>query len=179
MKANPAIPFLLAAVAVLALPATAFSQVPAPSPQAPASESQQPKPDQKKAHRVWTNDDLGSSGSSADAHAVPATPAAASPSAKASAAGAQSDSAAPPPGGPPALADPKNIDQADKMLAWEDRDIAAQEETVAKLQKELDDAPPDRKEALQRALQQRQRILAETRQEKKALAEKKEALQKQ
>ena len=130
---------------------------------------------------MWTNDDLGSSGSSAaseDAQAAPAA-AAASPSVQGNVTSTKPGSAAGPrPGGPAVLTNPKNIDEANKMLAWEDRDIAAQEEGVAKLQKELEDAPPEGKEALQRTLQERQRILAETRQEKQALVDKKEALQK-
>ena len=63
------------------------------------------------------------------------------------------------------------------MIAWEGRDIEAQQATITQLQKELDAAPPEQREALQKSFQQRMQVLAETRKELEALQAKKEALQ--
>lgn len=176
MKTNPAIPLFIAATAVLACPAIAFSQAASPAQQSSTSEKQQPSPDPKKPRKVWTNDDFSSAGAPSSAAADQPQHASANASPKQDSHDAKPDAQSPPPGGPPALSDPKTIDEADKMIAWEDRDIAAQQETVAGLQKELEDAPPERKAAIQQTLQQHQRVLNETRQEKQALIEKKEKL---
>ena len=63
------------------------------------------------------------------------------------------------------------------MMSWENRDIEAQQETVAQLQKELDGAPPERREALQKLLQERMQVLAESSKELQALQAKKQELQ--
>lgn len=175
MRANPALPFFIAATAVLACPAIAFSQSASPAQQSSTSERQQPSPEPKKPRKVWTNDDLGSSRSSSDA-ADQSQQASANASSKPNPTNAKSAAQSPAPGAPPALSNPKTIDEADKMIAWEDRDLAAQEETVAGLQKQLEDAPPDQKAAIQRTLREHQRVLDETRQEKQALVAKKQKL---
>jgi hypothetical protein len=162
-----------------AAPGLASAQDSAPSSQPAASEKSESKPGPQKVHKVWTNDDLGSVRSPADTYTAEKearayiTPPAAKP--------ASSDDkpapATPHSGGPPALSNPKSVTEADSMIAWEGRDIEAQQGTIAQLQKQLDAAPPEQREALQKSLQQRTQVLAETQKELEALQAKKEALQ--
>jgi hypothetical protein len=80
--------------------------------------------------------------------------------------------------GPDALAHPKTADDADRMIAWEQRDIDSQQEYVDHLQEEMDHAPADQKEQLQKTLTDRQRTLADTRREQQQLIADKKLLQK-
>jgi hypothetical protein len=179
MRAKVSLAILIAATGVLAAPVLASAQVTAPNPQAAALEKQGRKPDPRKTHKVWTNDEMNSLRSPADTYAQEKeAQAAAAASAKAAPANKQPAPASPPQGGPPALANPRTADEADKMIAWENRDIAAQEEMVTSLRKELLEAPPERTEALQKVLQERLQVLAETRNEAEALKAKKKDLQK-
>lgn len=76
------------------------------------------------------------------------------------------------------LTNPKSLEEADKMIAWENRDIAAQEEFLVKVQKEIDEAPADQKDRLTKLLEDRTKILASTRTELKNLQTKKKAMEK-
>jgi hypothetical protein len=64
------------------------------------------------------------------------------------------------------------------MIAWEQRDIDSQQEFVDRLQTQLEQAPPDQKEHLQKSLAEHQQSLADTRQEQAALIAQKKLLQK-
>lgn len=64
------------------------------------------------------------------------------------------------------------------MIAWENRDIAAQEEFLEKVKQELDEAPADQKERLAKLVQERTQILANTRKELQNLQTKKQEFEK-
>jgi len=79
---------------------------------------------------------------------------------------------------PPALSNPKTLDEADKMIAWENRDIEAQQEFVDRLQKELRQAPVAQRARLQKLLEERTQILADVRKEQQALVAQRKELEK-
>ncbi len=161
---------ILASAAVLGLSAPAFAQ----------SNSQKKKPPAKQAkaapkpHKVWTDDEIGSLRSPANAYM----------DAKYSQADGAADSkeaAAPKPkphAASPALSNPKSVDDADKMIAWEKRDVDAQTEYVERLKKQIEEAPQEDKERLKKILQERIQILADTRGEMETLVQQKKELQK-
>jgi hypothetical protein len=78
----------------------------------------------------------------------------------------------------PALSNPKTVDDADKMIAWEKRDVDAQTEYVELLKKQIEEAPQEDKERLKKVLQERIQILADTRSEMETLVDQKKELQK-
>jgi len=137
-----------------------------------------------KPHKVWTDDDLGSLHRSsgvtvAQAHAESEMPKAQDAPDSAPVADAkkpQSKSALKT--GPDALAHPKTTDDAEKMIAWEQRDIDSQQEFVDRIQEQLDHAPADQKEHLQKVLAQHQQSLADVRREQQQLIADKKLLQK-
>jgi hypothetical protein len=132
-----------------------------------------------KPHKVWTDDDLGAIRSRGDI-TVAATQNPTIPTTDdnhAAAAPAKTPAAAQPKG-KAALSNPKTTEEADGMIAWEQRDIDSQQEFVDRLQAELEQAPPDQKERLQKSLAERQQYLADTRQEQQALIAQKKLLQK-
>ena len=168
---------ILATAAALGLSAPAFAQSNSQKKTPPAKQTK-PAP---KAHKVWTDDEVGSLRSPADAYAE------ASERQNAQAADAQQPGTAnqtstsreaqkgvP----PPTLTNPKSLEEADKMIAWENRDIAAQEEFLDKLKQEINEAPADQKERLTKLLAQRTQVLASTRNELKNLQTKKRELAK-
>jgi hypothetical protein len=179
MKARSTLAILVIAAGFAAAPGLASAQETAPSPQSAASEKPESKSGPQKVRKVWTNDDIGSVRSPADIYTEEKQTQASrtSPAAKPASSNDKPAPAPPQPGGPPALTNPKTADQADSMIAWENRDIEAQQGTIARMQKELDEAPPERREALQKSLQQHMQVLAETRKELEALQAKKEELQ--
>jgi hypothetical protein len=173
------IAILVVAAGFAAAPGLASAQEMAPAPQPAASEKPESKPGPRKVHKVWTNDDLGSVRSPADTYTAQKEAQASTtpPAAKPATSNDKPAPATPHSGGPPALSNPKSVSEADSMIAWEGRDLEAQQGTIAELQKQLDAAPPEQREALQKSLQQRMQILGETQKELEALQAKKEALQ--
>jgi hypothetical protein len=169
---------ILATAAALGFSAPAFAQSDSQKKTPPAKQTK-PAP---KAHKVWTDEEVGSLRSPADAYAE------ASERQNAQAGGAQQSGAANQTsgskqpgsgGGPPAvLTNPKSLEDADKMIAWENRDIAAQEEFLDKLKQQIAEAPEDQKERLTKLLAQRTQVLANTRNELKNLQTKKRELAK-
>lgn len=156
-----------------------------------AQDASKPDQNQKKAsapllkpasqpHKVWTEDDLGTIRSRGNitmaAAQTPAIPAAADAT-PAPAAPAKTSAPARPVG-KPALSNPKTAAQADDMIAWEQRDIDSQQEYIDRLQTEIEQAPPDQKERLQKTLTAHQKSLADTRQEQQALIAQGKLLQK-
>jgi hypothetical protein len=134
-----------------------------------------------KHRKVWTDDDLGSlrrAGSITVAAAqTPTIPA--SPEATPAAAPKQTQARKPSvPGKTAALSNPKTVDEADGMIAWEQRDIDSQQQDVDRVQAELDQAPPDQKGRLQKVLAERQQTLADTRREQQDLIAQKKLLHK-
>ncbi len=145
--------------------ATAKHRKPA-NPQAPAA----------KTHRVWTEDDLARVRTPADAYAEKEeAQAQAQATTRQAQVSEQSSATAAKPQKTPPLAHANSADDADKKIAWEQRDIEGQEEFIDGLQQELRDAAPDRKEHLQQLIEQHKQILADTRKELAGLqAQKKE-----
>src|SRR6266481_6516171 len=137
-----------------------------------------------KPHKVWTDDDLGSLHRSSGVTVAQAHPESEMPKAQdapdsapvAEAKKPQSKSALKT--GPDVLAHPKTTDDAEKMIAWEQRDIDSQQEYVDRVQEQLDRAPADQKEHFQKILAERQQILADTRREQQQLIAQKKTLQK-
>ena len=156
-------------------PVLTCAQETAKPPKPGAQQKQSAKP-----HKVWTDDDLSSMRSHGDitvaaaqSPTIPATTdAGPSPAVPAK------TSAAAQPVGKAALSNPKTVDDADKMISWEQRDIDSQQEFVDRLQTELEQAPADQKERLQKSIAEHQQYLADTRQEQQALIAQKKLLQK-
>jgi hypothetical protein len=80
------------------------------------------------------------------------------------------------PVGKPALSNPKTAEDAEGMIAWEQRDIDSQQEYIDRLQTEIEQAPPDQRERLQQTLAEHQKSLADTRQEQQGLIAQKKLL---
>ncbi len=135
-----------------------------------------------KPRKVWTDDDLGSIRRRGDitvaAAQNPQMPVSADAAAAPAAAPAAKTSAASQPAGKAALSNPKTAEEADGMIAWEQRDINSQQEYVDRVQEQLDRAPADQKEHFQKILAERQQILADTRREQQQLIAQKKTLQK-
>src|ERR1700693_2220390 len=124
--------------------------------QAPAKDSSAPK-----KHRVWTDDEVSTLRTPADhyveqkqaADAATATAAAAAEMAKSKSKSEKVVS------GPPRLTNPKSPEDADRMIAWENRDVDAQREYVDTLRTQLEQAAPEERERLEQKLTQRIQIV--------------------
>ena len=168
---------MLASAAALGLSAPAFAQSTSQKKTPPAKQAK-PAP---KPHKVWTDDELGSLRSPADAYIE-----AEQRQADKAGAGVQTASEKQPAGSvpktsrSPALSNPRTPADADRMIAWVNRDIQGQEEFLVKLKQDIAQAPDgERKERLLKVLQERQQILADTRREMQALQGEKASLQRQ
>jgi hypothetical protein len=159
------------ATAALGNPAAAHAQS---DPQKKTPPAKHAKP-AAKPHKVWTDDEVGSLRSPANAYmdAKYSQADAAADSKEASAAVKPKPHVA-----APALSNPKTVDDADKMIAWEKRDVDAQTEYVERLKKQIDEASQEDKERLKKVLQERIQILADTRGEMETLVQQKKELQK-
>jgi hypothetical protein len=128
-----------------------------------------------KPHKVWTDDDLGSMHRSPGVTVAQAHPDSEMPKAQGAPDSAAAADAKKPASksalktGPDVLAHPKTTDDAEKMIAWEQRDIDSQQEYVDRVQEQLEQAPADQKEHLQKVLTERQQTLADTRREQQQL----------
>ncbi len=167
---------LLAGTAFVATGLTFAQDAAKQSGQKAPSAHQQKAP--SKPHKVWTEDDLGSIRRHGDITVAAAQNPAMPVSADAAAAPAAKTSAAARPAGKAALSNPKTAEEADSMIAWEQRDIDSQQEYVDRVQEQLDRAPADQKEHFQKILAERQQILADTRREQQQLIAQKKTLQK-
>jgi len=173
--------FRVAVISVAAAAATGVNYAQdAAKPAGQKSSSAAQRKTASKPHRVWTEDDLGSlrrEGSISVAAAyTPTIPA--SPDAAPAPAPKQTQASKPSaPGKAAALSNPKTVDEADGMIAWEQRDIDSQQQYVDGVQTELDQAPPDQKGRLQKVLAERQQTLADTRREQQDLIAQKKLLQ--
>jgi hypothetical protein len=149
--------------------------------QSGASSAHQQKT-RSKPHKVWTDDDLGSMRSRSRGDiTVAAAQNPVMPKAEGDnppAGPAKTSSTAGQPKGRAALSNPKTADEADNMIAWEQRDIDSQQEFVDRLQTEIEQAPPDQKERLQKSLAEHQKDLADTRQEQQGLIAQRKLLKK-
>lgn len=162
---------ILASATALGLSSAAFAQSDSQKSATPSKHHKQAP----KKEKVWTNDDFASAPAPAPAKESQTEPSGSSEQpvvANPSTAAKQIKG-----GAPPVLTNPKSLDDADKMIAWENRDVAAQQEFVEKIRKELDEAPADQKERLTKLLQERMQILADTRTELKNLQNKKKDME--
>jgi hypothetical protein len=145
------------------------------------SNSANKKASSAKAKKTWTEDDVAALHSPADSYRdqQQAQVQGAGDVAK-NPASAQETSALnePPRDKPPLLSDPKTVESADKMIAWEDRDIAAQEEFVARLKTQLETAAPEARDHLENLIVERQKIILDTRKERDGLIAQKRTLEK-
>ena len=133
----------------------------------------------KKAHKVWTDDEVATLRTPEDNY-IEQQQAAAAASAAAAAAAAQQAKAKPQSekhvGAAPALSNPKSPEDADRMIAWENRDVDAQQEFIDKLRTQVDQAGPENREALEKDLTKRIKMLEDTKKERDALATQKKEL---
>jgi len=131
----------------------------------------------KKVRKVWTDDDVKTLRTPEEINMEEKEAHSAESAAQQDPAATAEKTDKPEKKGPrAALSNPKSTDDADRMIAWEDRDIAAQKEYIDRVQKQLMDAPLEDQERLRNLLQDHIRILQETRQERKALQQKKEEM---
>jgi hypothetical protein len=152
------------------------AQTPDSSPAQAQSDSASKKPTKSRPKKTWTDDDINSLRSPVDSYrdqkqldvhdtANPAN-------------STQASANEPAPNKPPRLSDPKSVESADQMIAWEDRDIAAQEEFVAKLRSRLDTAASEERAHLEDLIVEREKIIADTRKERNGLVAQKKVLEK-
>jgi hypothetical protein len=133
-----------------------------------------------KKHRVWTDDEVSTLRTPADdyveqkqaAEAATASAAAAAEMAKSKSKSEKVVS------GPPRLTNPKSPEDADRMIAWENRDVDAQQEYVDKLRTQLEQAAPEERERLEQKLTQRIQIVEDIKKERDALVAQKKELEK-
>ena len=171
MKIKNSLVFSTILAAALGLSAPVFAQSNSQKKKSPAKQSK-PGP---KPHKVWTNDEVGSLRSPADTYL----------DTKYRRADETATSQQQPTGvkpahhiASPALSNPKTLDDADKMIAWEKRDVDAQTEYVEHVRKQIEEAHPEDRERLKKVLQDRIQILADTRSEMETLEQQKKELQK-
>lgn len=150
------------------------SSTSASNPQTSQKSPEKPKP-AAKSTKVWTEDDISSVRTPADDYmdverAQTAAAAANQPKP------AATNSAKP--DQPPLLSNPKTVDSADKMIAWEQRDIDSQQEYLQKLQSQLATAPDDQKAHIQAWIDQEIKTIADTKKEQAGLVAQKKDLEK-
>jgi hypothetical protein len=132
-----------------------------------------------KTHKVWTEDDLATVRKPADIYAdkeAAQTQAGATQQVVPVKQNSATKSEKPPTVAP--LAHANSVDDADKKIAWEERDIQGQEEFIERVQQELGQAPPDQREHLQKVIEEHKQILADTRKELAGLQAQRKQLQK-
>ena len=143
----------------------------------PEMEAKARKAPPKKPHKVWTEDNVTSLRTPADTYLDEKNAAA---EATAAAAGKQEKTSKPqaPSSAPPALSNPKSTADADRMIAWEERDIAAQQENVERLRTQLQEAPPEDRDGLQKVLAEKMYIIEQVKKERDDLLKQKKSLEK-
>lgn len=138
----------------------------------PAAKHQKPV---AKTRKVWTEDNISSVRTPADmlieAQDMQEADAPSKPAQATAVKPVQPSSANAP------LATAKSADDADAKIAWEERDIQGQRETIERLQQQLSTASPDEREHLQKLIEQHTQYLADTQKEMQGLLAQKKALQ--
>ena len=149
----------------------------AKSSQAPAKDS----PSAPKKHKVWTDDEVSTLRTPEDNY-IEQKQAAEAAAAAAAAAAAQQAKSTPKSekhvGAAPALSNPKSPEDADRMIAWENRDVDAQQELIDKVRTQVEQATPETREALDKDLTKHIKMLEDTKKERDALVAQKKELQK-
>jgi hypothetical protein len=133
----------------------------------------------KKAHKVWTEDEVSTLRTPEDNYIEQRQ---AAEAAAAAAATAQQAKLTPKPekhvGAASALANPKSPADADRMIAWENRDVDAQQELIDKERTLVEQATPETREALEKDLAKHIKMLENTKKERGALVTQKKELEK-
>jgi len=147
---------------------------------APEASAGAPKAAPKKPHKVWTDDDVTLVRTDADKFLDQKEAAAKAAAATTTAVAKQEKSSKPQEhvGAPPVLSNPKSVDDADRMVAWEDRDLAAQQEFVDKLRTQLQQASPEDRDRIQKQLDERLKIVEEVKKERDSLLTQKTTIEK-
>ena len=150
------------------------------SQQTTTSADKKAKPAAAKAPRVWTEDDIASVRTPADDYMdVQRTQEQEAAEAAAEAAKQKHTAAnAPKAPAPPLLSNPKSAEDADKMIAWEQRDIDSQQKYLDQLQRQIESAPPDQQAHLQSWIDQEVKTIADTKKEQAGLEAQKADLEK-
>jgi hypothetical protein len=145
--------------------------------QAPAKDSSAAP----KKHKVWTDDEVSTLRTPEDNY-IEQKQAAEAAAAAAAAAAAQQAKSTPKSekhvGAAPALSNPKSPQDADRMIAWESRDVDAQQEFIDKERTQVEQAGPENREALEKDLAKHLTMLENTKKERDALAAQKKELEK-
>ena len=149
------------------------------------SQAKQQKPaTAAKAHTVWTEDNISSVRTPADVlieakdrQATAQATQAAGDAAAQPASGKQLAANPSKPTKAPPLSQAKSVEDAEAKIAWEQRDIQGQEETIANLEERLASATPEERAHLQELIQQHRQYIAESRKEMQGLQEQKKNLQ--
>jgi hypothetical protein len=135
----------------------------------------------KKAHKVWTDDEVSTLRTPEDNY-IERKQAAEAAAATAAAAAAQQAKSTPKSekhvGAAPALSNPKSPEDADRMIAWENRDVDAQQELIDKERTQVEQATPETREALEKDLAKHINMLEGTKKERDALVTQKKELEK-
>lgn len=152
------------------------SSTTATNPQTTQKSPEKPKP-AAKSTKVWTEDDISSVRTPADDY-MDVVRAQTSEAAAAANQPKPAAATAPKPDQPPLLSNPKSVDSADKMIAWEQRDIDSQQEYLQKLQSQLATAPDDQKAHIQAWIDQEIKTIADTKKEQAGLVAQKKDLEK-
>jgi hypothetical protein len=145
--------------------------------QTASAPSQSAKPGTGRNAKVWTDDDISSIRTPADDYIDHQREQALAAPAPAK----QQQSVAAKPvneGKPPLLSNPKTVEDANRMIAWEQRDIDSQQKFLEKLQAQLASAPPDQQAHLQSWIQHEIKTIADTKKEKAGLEAQKAELEK-
>jgi hypothetical protein len=174
MKRKIFITFGCAAILFAATGASSLAQdaQDAKPSQAPAKDSSAPK-----KHKVWTDDEVSTLRTPEDNYIEQKQAAEA-------AAAAAAQQAKPTPksekhvGAAPALSNPKSPEDADRMIAWENRDVDAQQELIDKVRTQVEQATPETREALDKDLTKHIKMLEDTKKERDALVMQKKELEK-
>jgi plasmid maintenance system killer protein len=178
MKRKIFITFGCAAILFAATGTSSFAQdaQDTKSSQASAKGSSAPK-----KHKVWTDDEVSTLRTPEDNYIEQKQAAEAAASAAAAAAAQQAKSTPKSEkhvGAAPALSNPKSPEDADRMIAWENRDVDAQQELIDKVRTQVVQATPETREALEKDLAKRIKMLDDTKKERDALATQKKELEK-
>ena len=179
MKNSSLLRAVIASTLVIGFSATAYAQSePQKKDTTTSAQSQKPA---AKPHKVWTEDNLSTVRTQADNYieakdrqsttAVNATASVQTAAEKQPAGNSQKPNTAP-------LAHAKSAQDADFKIEWEKKDIQGQEEYLARMQGELEQASPEQKEHIQKLIEQHKQILADTQKELQGLQEQKKDFQK-
>jgi len=180
MKNRSLLRAAVASTILIGFSAMAYAQSEPQKKNAAASQSQKPAP---KPHKVWTEDNLSTVRTPADNYVEAKDRQSTSTTAANASALTQTATEKPgansqKPAKTPPLAHAKSAEDADFKIEWEKKDIQGQEEYLVRMQGELEQAPPDQREHIQKLIEQHKQILADTRNELKGLEEQKKDFQK-